>query len=92
MIRWHFFRNFQNDCPPIQPPTNACTPDGRSWEQDRHGDKKFRGSDGSECIYGPDGNLDREGSFNYCADPWTLCHVLFDVAPVFFIGDDYAEE
>ena len=51
---------------------------------------KFRGSDGSECDYNPDGSLDPgPESFNYCPDPLTPCHVLIDVLPHWLFGPGF---
>jgi hypothetical protein len=45
---------------------------------------KWRGSDGSECIYDEDGNLQTGGSYNYCDG--IVCHILIDVLPHYLFG------
>jgi RHS repeat-associated protein len=106
LLEWeelHRTRNQYNNCPP-SPPIQACTPDspdppddGRTWKQDPDLGfpafglgGKFRGSDGSECDYNPDGSLDPgPESFNYCPDPLTPCHVLIDVLPHWLFGPGF---
>jgi transcriptional regulator with XRE-family HTH domain len=83
----HLERNKYNRCPPTAPDELTCFDDGRTWEQDSWGEQKWRASDGSECVYDEDDNLiPDEGTFNYCSDPFTLCHLLSDVIPHFFFG------
>lgn len=70
------------------------TPDTRTWSDDFWGSGKTRGSDGSECIYDDQGNLVGEGSFNFCPNPFTMCHIINDVLPHYVFGDenDYFED
>src|SRR5690606_6253536 len=83
----HDERNRFNRCPAHPPEVDFCNEDGREWNQDSWGDQKYRGSDGSECVYDERGNLLDEGTFNYCANPWTICHIfLYDVLPQFWFG------
>jgi hypothetical protein len=57
----------------------------RTWETTSDG--KTRGSDGSECIYGANGQLDHEGSFNFEPDNLTFSHICQDVVPYCDWGD-----
>lgn len=91
--RWHRNRNFNNRCPPSVPNMcDASNPDDRTWDQDSWGTQKWRGSDGSECVYDDGGELIPDGgTYNYCPSPFTPCHGLLDVAPHFLIGGDYTK-
>ena len=94
----HRNRNQYNHCP-LHPPTppNSCGEnppdrnDQRAWKQDGalmfwETNKKWRGSDGSECEY-VNGDLVPDGaSFNFYPDPWTPGHVFGDFLPHFLFG------
>jgi RHS repeat-associated protein len=93
----HRSRNRWNRCPARRPrPGNTCDesvegdedPEGRVWE---HSVGKWRGSDGSECLYDENGDLEPNSgeSYNYCPDPWTACHIFADVYPHFLFGGSY---
>jgi RHS repeat-associated protein len=97
LLEWedlHRTRNKHNRCPP-HPPLPVCSEDdSRDWEQDPDSplpipgmEGKWRGSDGSECRYDDTGNLlPDEGSFNFCPEPGSLCHVFADVLPHHIFG------
>jgi RHS repeat-associated protein len=78
----HCNRNKQNSCPSREPDGNVCMDDGTYWEFTAG---KWRGSDGSECLYDENGDLQPNSgeSFNFCPNPWSLCHILLDVLPHF---------
>jgi RHS repeat-associated protein len=89
----HRYRNKDaNKCPNQPPAEDKAYPDGRTWDRALpHGpiwdkilpkDNKWRGSDGSECVYNDDGTPKTdEGSFNFSPKPWTVSHVLLDILP-----------
>ena len=89
----HRTRNRYNDCPPREPQPICSTDEGRDWDQDPDwgpipgASGKWRATDGSECAYDANGDLiPDEGSFNYCPDPATACHILIDVLPHYLFG------
>jgi hypothetical protein len=92
----HINRNKHNRCPRKQPQNGKCS-EGREWKQDSWGDKKYRGSDGSECAYDESGNLiPDKGTYNYEPDAWLMDgiiphpnHVWKDFIPHFLYGGGY---
>ncbi|MCW5833970.1 MAG: hypothetical protein KIS78_16340 [Labilithrix sp.] len=72
-------RNLNNRCPPRIP--KEC-PNGRDWTRSTPLSRTWRGSDGSECTYDRNGDLQLGGeSFNYGANPWSLRHIVYDFLP-----------
>ncbi len=93
----HFGRNRFNRCP-WRPPDGSKSAGG-PWRQDpiygAAGVSKYRGADGSECIY-IGGTLTGGGTFNYGGGNFpywpptrTVPHVWKDVLPHFIYGGDY---
>lgn len=88
-LKTHRDRNQNNKCPQHEPTSQICYEDGRSWNKDWW-DNKWRGSDGSECIYDDNSNFKPGGeTFNYGPDPWTVEHVIKDVLPEFIVGHEH---
>jgi RHS repeat-associated protein len=95
----HRHRNRYNNCPPTPPNPSGCDSEGRTWEQDPSAPipipgfgGKWRGSDGSECAYDDSGNhIPDSTSFNFCAEPMSLCHIFADFLPHFMFGGEYVK-
>jgi len=96
----HRTRNKYNRCPSHEPAPSSSPggssgscgtgpSDDRTWKKD-FWDDKWRGSDGSECVYDDEGNnVPDAGSYNYYPDPFTLGHIFGDFLPHFIFGGNY---
>jgi hypothetical protein len=91
----HYGRNRHNRCPPTPPPVGSKTGPPK-WSQDPWSPRKYRSTDGSECIYDTRGNPVPGGTYNY--SPWRPAspywpflwpHIWKDVIPHFWYGGDY---
>jgi RHS repeat-associated protein len=84
----HKDRNKNNNCPTKDPRKHPDPDDGRKWHTNCF-DDKARGSDGSECVYDPDGNLrsDNWGSYNFSPNEWDPVHICKDVIPYCLWGN-----
>ena len=84
---YHYYRNYNNRCPAREPQGPICRPEGHFEVKAR----KWRGSDGSECLYDANGDLVQNSgeSYNYSPDPYTWYHLIWDVFPHYYYGGDY---
>jgi len=79
-LKEHVERNINNNCPEDEPEDGEDLCDGRVFKKQVG---KYRGSDGSECVYDSKGWLDplADVSFNSGPDPYTFQHMCKDVLP-----------
>jgi RHS repeat-associated protein len=80
LSEWDETRNKYNMCPMSPPEVGITDCEGRTWEQDSHGKKKYRSDKGDECGYNDDGTV-WPGSYNHVPNKYNPLHGLFDYLP-----------